>query len=66
MQTLTIDKILLPLMMESNNKFLSSVHKNWTLLDIVINPIDELELEDKLKNTIAVPFYKAKITKNTF
>ncbi|CAB5179541.1 unnamed protein product [Rhizophagus irregularis] len=32
----------------------------------VIDPVDELELEDELEDTIAVPFYKAEITKSTF
>jgi hypothetical protein len=32
----------------------------------VIDPVDELELEDELEDTIAVPFYKAEITKSAF
>ncbi|CAB5196282.1 unnamed protein product [Rhizophagus irregularis] len=32
----------------------------------VIDPVDELELEDELEDTIAVPFYKTEITKSTF
>ncbi|PKC50629.1 hypothetical protein RhiirA1_405945, partial [Rhizophagus irregularis] len=32
----------------------------------VIDPVDELELEDELEDTIVVPFYKAEITKSTF
>ncbi|PKY28617.1 hypothetical protein RhiirB3_444870, partial [Rhizophagus irregularis] len=32
----------------------------------VIDPVDKLELEDELEDTIAVPFYKAEITKSTF
>ncbi|CAB5200109.1 unnamed protein product [Rhizophagus irregularis] len=32
----------------------------------VIDPVDELELEDELEDTIEVPFYKAEITKSTF
>ncbi|PKC51381.1 hypothetical protein RhiirA1_405561, partial [Rhizophagus irregularis] len=32
----------------------------------VIDPVDELELEDELEDTIAVPFYKAEITESTF
>ncbi|CAB5193851.1 unnamed protein product [Rhizophagus irregularis] len=33
---------------------------------LVIDLVDELELEDELEDTIAVPFYKAKIIKSTF
>ncbi|EXX64284.1 hypothetical protein RirG_144230 [Rhizophagus irregularis DAOM 197198w] len=32
----------------------------------VIDPVDELELEDELEDTIAVSFYKTEITKSTF
>ncbi|CAB5202726.1 unnamed protein product [Rhizophagus irregularis] len=33
---------------------------------LVIDPVDELELEDELEDTIAVLFYKTEITKSTF